>query len=144
MLFTAALLIGTITSQSASSSKPDDHCAKTLQSVAKESRAVADIRAAEAQYIQTNGDFSPSLKAEFIRWYDKARSGRPTDYPPLTATVLTSGEQKQLQAAMDEFLQFRNARFEREAAARFERSISACPHRADELRAMMSEAVQGN
>ncbi len=145
MLFTAALLIAAVPGQSASNSGPDDRCAKALQVAAKESRAASDALAADSRYTEThNGSFSPSMMSDFISWYDKARSGRPRDYPPLTATVLTSAEQAQRQSAVAEFLRFRTARSEREATERLERTIAACPHRADELRAMVAEARRSN
>ncbi len=141
MLLTAALLIVAVSGQSAPNSGSDDRCAKALQAAAKESRAASDGLAADSRYAEThNGSFSPSMTQDFLGWYDKARSGRPRDYPPLTATVLSSAEQAQRQSAVNEFLRFRTARFEREATDRLERTIAACPHRADELRAMMAGA----
>lgn len=144
-MFIAALLIAAALGQSAPTSGPDDRCAKALQVAAKESRAASDALAADAQYAETHGgSFSPSMTSDFVSWYDKARSKRPRDYPPLTATVLTSTEQAQRQSAIDEFLRFRTSRANREATDRLERTIAACPHRADELRRMVEEARRSN
>lgn len=141
MLPTAALLIAVVFGQSTSGSAPDDRCVQALQAAANESRATSLSLTADAQYAETHGgSFSPSMTRDFVSWYDKARSQRRADFPALTATVLTSKERAKREAAVHEYLRFRTARREREATDRLERTIAACPHRADELRGIVSEA----
>ena len=83
---------------------PPDACARKLQNIAAEARAIARMMDREATYAEEHGgQLSPESVQEYVQWYQRERAKPGSQLPELWRTDLTSGERARRDASVSQF-----------------------------------------
>jgi len=83
---------------------PPDVCARKLQSIAAEARAIAEMMDREAMYLEANGGrLSPESVQDYVQWYQRERAKRGSQLPELWRTDLTPAERARRDASVGQF-----------------------------------------
>ena len=130
--------------QPAPSEAASERCRATILQFLNEGKARAAALQRDLDYAEAhNNAMSPELTQHFVAWYQRVRSERPSAYPALWRTDLTSAEEGLRNAAVEEFQRGLAAEFRQWQAASLERRIAACPWREKELRAEADRVRDG-
>ena len=83
---------------------PPDACARKLQSIAAEARAIAEMMDREATHLEANGGrLSPEGVQDYVQWYQRERTKPGSQLPELWSTDLTPGERARRDASVGQF-----------------------------------------